>query len=296
MSRKIKNLPMSLSANLKMLLVSSRPISWVNTAFPFAAGYLVTNGEINVAFFVAVLYFLIPYNVLVYVINDVFDYESDLRNPRKGGIEGGLIPPTSHGFMIASTAFLNLPFILMLSLNGNSRSNTVLIITVLSALAYSVPILRFKERPIIDSITSSFHFVGPLIFGLSLSGWHNTCLPYVIAFFLWGMASHAFGAVQDIIADKQAGIQSIATQLGAATTVKFSCALYIAAGLTLIYQGGLVVFAGMTTLLYVWMVFPYLNISDTDAEKANKGWRKFLKLNQFTGFVVTILIIISMRG
>ena len=29
----------------------------------------------------------------MYGINDVFDYASDLRNPRKGGIEGGLVEP-----------------------------------------------------------------------------------------------------------------------------------------------------------------------------------------------------------
>ncbi|HEY5229992.1 MAG TPA: prenyltransferase, partial [Galbitalea sp.] len=28
----------------KALFVSSRPLSWVNTAFPFAAAYLITTG------------------------------------------------------------------------------------------------------------------------------------------------------------------------------------------------------------------------------------------------------------
>ena len=43
------------------------------------------------AFVVGTLFFLVPYNLLMYGINDVFDYASDLRNPRKGGIEGGLV-------------------------------------------------------------------------------------------------------------------------------------------------------------------------------------------------------------
>ena len=34
---------------LHTLLVSSRPLSWVNTAFPFAAAYLLTAGQIDEA-------------------------------------------------------------------------------------------------------------------------------------------------------------------------------------------------------------------------------------------------------
>ena len=78
---------------LRALLLSSRPLSWVNTAYPFAAAYLLTAERVDVAFVVGTLYFLILYNLAMYGINDVFDYESDLRNPRKGGIEGALADP-----------------------------------------------------------------------------------------------------------------------------------------------------------------------------------------------------------
>ena len=46
------------------------------------------------------------------------------------------------------------------------------------------------------------------------------------AYFLWGMASHAFGAVQDVVADREAGISSIATAFGAARTVRFALVAY----------------------------------------------------------------------
>jgi len=78
---------------LGQLLVSSRPLSWINTAFPFGAAYLLTTGRLDLAFWVGTIYFLIPYNLAMYGINDVFDYESDLRNPRKGGVEGALLDP-----------------------------------------------------------------------------------------------------------------------------------------------------------------------------------------------------------
>ena len=42
------------------------------------------------------------------------------------------------------------------------------------------------------------------------------------AYFLWGAASHAFGAVQDVVADREAGIGSVATVIGARATVRLS--------------------------------------------------------------------------
>ena len=77
---------------LRLLLLSSRPLSWVNTAFPFAVAYFVVTQRIDWPLMVGALFFLIPYNFLMYGINDVYDYESDVRNPRKGGAEGALLP------------------------------------------------------------------------------------------------------------------------------------------------------------------------------------------------------------
>ena len=73
------------------IVKASRPVSWINTAYPFAAGYLMVERHVDALLIVGTLFFLIPYNLLMYGINDVFDYESDLLNPRKGGIEGDVV-------------------------------------------------------------------------------------------------------------------------------------------------------------------------------------------------------------
>ncbi|MDD9206864.1 UbiA family prenyltransferase, partial [Georgenia sp. 10Sc9-8] len=111
------------------------------------------------------------------------------------------------------------------------------------------------------------------------------------AFFLWGAASHAFGAVQDIVADRRAGIGSLATVLGARTTVRLSLAAYVGAGLLLLpvpWPGPL---ASLLVLPYLGMVWPYRSVSDRDARRANHGWRQFLWLNYLVGFLVTMLLI-----
>ena len=65
---------------------------------------------------VGTLFFLVPYNLLMYGINDVFDYASDLRNPRKGGIEGGLVAPERaravHRRILWSCVVLTVPQIM----------------------------------------------------------------------------------------------------------------------------------------------------------------------------------------
>ena len=84
---------------IRALFLTSRPLSWVNTAFPFAAAYLLTAREIDATLVVGTLFFLVPYNFAMYGINDVFDYQSDLRNPRKGGVEGALLDPRFKSFV-----------------------------------------------------------------------------------------------------------------------------------------------------------------------------------------------------
>ncbi len=284
----------SLSYKLRKLIFSSRPISWINTAFPFAAAYLALGGPINTFFLLATFYFLIPYNILIYVVNDVYDYESDLRNPRKSSIEGGLLEPELHKFMLSSSLLINLIFIIpILFLSNSNLSDLFLLMISIGAVIYSAPPLRTKEKPFLDSMTSSFHFVSPMIFAMLLCGWQTIFIGYVSSFFLWGCASHMFGAVQDISSDRKAKISSIATYLGAKSTARLSLVLYLLSSLLISLYGFPQLAIGLVILLYAITVLPYINLTDNDCERANKGWRKFLLLNQLTGATITITLVLS---
>lgn len=286
----------SVGSAVRQVVGSSRPVSWINTAYPFAAAYLLAGGlgRVGVAeLVVGTVYFLVPYNLLMYGLNDVWDYESDLRNPRKGGIEGVVLSRRWHRLTVWSAVLSNVPFLAFLVAVGDAPSTAVLAVSVFAVVAYSAPGLRFKERPVLDSATSSTHFVSPAVFGLALAG-GTLGLPVVAAlagFFLWGMASHAFGAVQDVEADRAAGIGSIATWLGAARTVRAAIATYVAAGLLLLLTGWPGALAAVLTVPYVVSIAPYRNLSDASCTLAHAGWRRFLWLNLVTGFLVTQLLI-----
>ena len=286
---------------LKQLFVSSRPLSWINTAFPFAAAYLMTTRQVDLTFILGTIFFLIPYNLAMYGINDVFDYESDMRNPRKGGVEGAVLDRSLHKVTLWAVVITNVPFLIYLIAVGNLDANIVLAVSMFAVMAYSMKGLRFKEIPFLDSFTSSTHFVSPAVYGVILAGATFTPDLWLIlnAFFLWGMASHAFGAVQDIQADREGELSSIATVIGAANTSRFALACYALAGL-LILSGAFFTeptwpywVAAATAVPYILMVWPFRNLSDAECEQANRGWKKFLGINFFAGFVVTMLLIFT---
>ena len=278
---------------LKALFVSSRPLSWVNTAFPFAAAYLLTTGQVDVTLIVGTIFFLIPYNLAMYGINDVFDYESDLRNPRKGGVEGALLDTRMHRPTLIASVVTTVPFVVYLVIVGSPLSWLVLAISLFAVVAYSAKGLRFKEKPFLDSITSSTHFVSPAVYGLVLAGAVFTTQLWAVlgAFFLWGMASHAFGAVQDVIADREGGIASIATVIGARWTVRFAVIAYLRGGVLLLFSEWPGPLAAILVLPYAAVCTPFWNVTDAAADTANSGWRRFLLLNFITGFFVTMLMI-----
>jgi 4-hydroxybenzoate polyprenyltransferase len=276
------------------LLLSSRPLSWINTAFPFAAAYYFLGGEVDAFFLITTLFFLIPYNFLMYGINDVFDYESDMRNPRKGGLEGALLPPQFHRPMLVTVAVMNLPFLfyILFASANNVAAIAVLVLTLFFVVAYSAKGLRYKEIPFLDSVSSSIHFVGPAVFAIVLlEETSETILIALIAFFLWGAASHAFGAIQDIRADREAGIASIATVIGANRTARFAFFGYLLAGVLLLFLPDRFAFSSLAAIPYLIVVGREFNITDDICERANRGWKLFLGLNFLAGAIISSLLI-----
>ena len=274
------------------LFVASRPVSWVNTAFPFGAAYFFSTGEIDWILLLGSFFFLIPYNLLMYGVNDVFDYESDLRNPRKGGIEGALLDPKYHRITLILAFGIAAPFAVVLSL-VNPNATFWLWLTLFAVVAYSLKRLRFKEIPVLDSLTSSLHFVGPMLVGLAMAKAQiqSAHLIAIAAFLIWGMASHAFGAVQDVRADREAKIASIATALGARLTTRIAFGFYVIAGLLTLTLPDRFAFAALAALPYLFVVGREFNITDENCEQANRGWKVFIWLNFFAGAVICSLLI-----
>lgn len=285
----------ALFRDVGVVLLSSRPVSWINTAFPFAAAYLLSTRELDAVAVVGFLYFLVPYNLAMYGINDVFDYASDLANPRKGGIEGALLPPRLHRATLWAAVISNVPFLVWMLAVGTPASAVALAVSVAAVIAYSAPRLRFKERPFLDSATSSVHFVSPAVVGLTMAGAPVTPVAALVllAFFLWGAASHAFGAVQDIQPDREAGISSIATVIGARATVRLAICLWAAAGAAMLLTGWPAALGALLAVPYIVNAAPWWSTSDAASATTNVAWRRFIALNYISGFLATMILIVA---
>ncbi len=83
----------------------------------------------------------------------------------------------------------------------------------------------------------------------------------------------------------------MATWFGAARTVRGAFGAYLLAGVVLLLTGWPGALASLLVLPYAASVAPYLGLTDSDCEKANAGWRRFIWLNLLTGFLVTQLFI-----
>lgn len=281
--------------NLKEVLITSRPFWWINTAAPFVVGYYIINNRIDLILLIGVFYFAFAYNLLMYGVNDIYDYESDIKNPRKiaAGIDGSVLAKTKHPRLWFWISLVSIPPSLYLFIVGNTTSNIWLAVMLFLVFAYSIKGLRFKEIPLLDSATSSFHYTSPFIFGCLLAGGNNLYLPAFATFYVWVMANHAFGAIQDIKPDKEAGIASIATKLGSARTIVFVLSAYVVAAiLPILFYGLEGIVASVLLSPYIYIVARTLpRWNDSNSPLFSKGWKQFLYVNYAVGFIFALLLL-----
>lgn len=287
----MKNNPKNLS--LKEIIETSRPVSWVNTAAPFLVGYLIALKSFDITAVIGTIYFLFPYNLLMYGVNDIYDYESDIKNPRKNSIEGAILAKNKHGQLWLAIVLVNLPFIIYFMTIGDTLVRIGTMLLVFFCLSYSAKPLRFKEVPFLDALNSSLHFVGPFVFGLIFVNEINNYWPAIIAFLCWGMASQAFGSVQDIKPDRAANIKSIGTVLGAKRTNTFSLVMYsTTCVITLIFYFPVGVLASILLSVYVLNVAVFRKYkSDARSNQYHRGWQNFMWLNMIVGFGICQILL-----
>jgi len=174
------------------------------------------------------LFFLLPANLLIYGVNDICDYETDVLNAKKRGYED-LVPPDERRVLARSIALWCLPFAPLLWWLPRScwwAMGGFLFFSVF----YSAPPIRAKAKPILDSLFNVL-YIFPGAFGYFACGGKNFQGELFLAATLWAMAMHAYSAVPDIDADAQANVPTVATFLGLRGTL-FGCwALYLSAAL-----------------------------------------------------------------
>ena len=215
---------------LRYLFVLSRPRFWFYLAGPVVVGVAAAAETVPELFapvgFALFGYFLLPANVLLYGVNDIFDAEIDTENPKKTDREarwqGGpaVVASVVGSGLLAVPLFALTPTAAWLWLAG----------FLLLAVEYSAPPARFKTTPLADSLSNGLYILPGAAAYAAIAGHHPPALA-VAGAWLWTMGMHTFSAIPDIDPDRRGGIQTTATWLGARRTYGYVAGCWLAAAL-----------------------------------------------------------------
>jgi 4-hydroxybenzoate polyprenyltransferase len=209
---------------IRRLFHISRPVLWINTVGPATIGMWLSGDLWRWGFLPIVLWLMLPFNLLIYGINDVFDQETDAKNPRKGTLEGARIRPEEVGYIWRGVVLTNAPFVIYFVASLPSLATFWMVLYALLFAGYSVPPARFKARPYLDSLSNAA-YAFPLVFTpLALSA--SPVWPAAIGLMAWSAAKHTFDAVQDVDEDRKVGIETTAVRLGPEGVVLWSGAFW----------------------------------------------------------------------
>lgn len=226
------------------------------------------------------LYFLLPANLLVYGVNDIFDYETDKLNVKKTDYET-LVGPELAQRLLAWTAVLNIPFIVTAAAVFGVRPLLALLIFIVLSVFYSSPPIRAKTKPFLDSAFNVLYIM-PGVFAYAVATGQLPTAKIVIAGGLWTAAMHAYSAIPDIQADTEAGIATIATFLGQYGTLALCFVLYGASAL-LSFP-----YLGVTALIIgaVYLLLVLASVLSIRSGQIFKLYRVFPLVNVAAGFVI----------
>lgn len=274
--------------NLIKAVEISRPLLWLNTSMPLLWGLLATRGAVQPSDLLLFAFFLFPYNYFLHAPNDYFDFETDARNPRKGGVEGALTPkPLLAQHAIISTLLL-LPFLAFTATQFPPLTLASLGLLLFLSAAYNAPPTRLKGRPILDSLTNVLYAI-PLQVGIHAAGGTDLIAPQVLVFAAWGIGAHALTTITDRDEDAAAGVRTIAVLLGRQNTALFSAAWFALVG------AGTASLAG--TPLAATLALPYLALCiigrDASGEAGRRLYRLFLIANVVIGATITMLVMLQ---
>lgn len=216
---------------MKHLFSLSRPRFWLYTLGPFALGCLAAAPVVSTWNFwligLGALYFTFPANLLIYGVNDIFDYQTDKLNQKKQTYEK-LVQPKEHRALIQAIILSNLPFLLAACIFVRPLAQGCLAAFLFFGIFYSAPAIRAKTKPFLDASFNILYACAGFT-AYALLGGSNYDPSIIIAALCWCAAMHAFSAVPDISADTKAGLKTIATVLGVRGTLICCLILYAVA-------------------------------------------------------------------
>lgn len=276
--------------DFRFLLRVSRTRFWIYIFGPYLIGLAAAAVE-RADFFtlktvVFGIYFTFSANLLIYGINDIFDYETDKLNKKKQDYEQ-LVKPEQNRTLLINILIFNLPFIAAAFFISFSAA-TSLIAFLFFSVFYSAPPIRAKTKPFLDSAFNIL-YVFPGVFAYQMISGNFPPLLVILAAGFWTCAMHAYSAIPDIQADRDANLKTIATQLGANATLAFCLIFYLASAI-LVYQYLGVISIGLGVVYSIIILLSYLL---NKQDRLFTIYKFFPVINAGAGFIIFWFIVFT---
>lgn len=198
---------------------------WINTVGTAVVGMWLAGSLWSWQALPILLWLTLPFNLLIYGVNDVFDRDTDADNPRKGTLEGARISGREVRLIQVGVLLTNLPFLLYFFFGVGASAFLWMLLYAAVFVGYSAPPARFKARPFLDSLSNAA-YAFPLVF-VPLALGSEVVWPAALGLMAWSAAKHTFDAVQDIDEDRSSGIRTTAVRLGARGVAYWSGGLWL---------------------------------------------------------------------
>lgn len=231
----------TVTSRLLYLIQVSRPIIWPVLPLVYGLGLHASHAPLGTAAIVQLLLLTFPMNLVGCGLNDIYDYESDRRSPRRRAVWGAVVRAEDRPLVFRACLAM-IPLILLGACLTRNWDNLVATVSlVLVAWLYSVPPIRLKERPPLDSLANGLgYFLLPLMMGYSLNAHPRTMPPRYYLLTLCVCGVHALATAADYDADRAAGHRTLAVAFGRRTAVAVASAAFLITWLVADFHGNAV--------------------------------------------------------
>lgn len=252
---------------LKLLIVVSRPLTtWPTGLLFFLIGFAVSGAQFT-PLVVLQLASLFLFSIVVFGLNDVYDYETDILNSRKNSLVEGKVLGKPGRKLVMNASFVSAIALLLFSLSLRNLSHLAATIALLVVgYAYSSPPFRLKSWPVVDSFSNAVMANAVMLLGFSYGG---TLLDYPAKLLYASLviaAVHAMGALMDYPADRKAGIRTIAIFFGKRFTAAFSLAVVL---VVVLFSG--IRSVALNAFFLFWAAFSAVSFLFPDEKFVRKG-------------------------
>jgi len=274
---------------LSFLFKISRFRFWIYTGGTYVVGYALgftlLADFFQPAYYLYLFYFFIPANIFIYGVNDYWDEETDIINPKKEEKEHRL--KKRERKKLIYTIYLVTGFSLLLMLFQNNNERIIFALFLLLSYFYSAKPLRFKEKPFLD-FSSNYLYVMPGIFAYYLVAQSMPSLIIMIGAYFHISAMHIFSAIPDIKYDQEAGITTTPVFIGKKLSLWLCLIFWLILSLIVIYLAG---FYPLSFLVFLYPLMPLILLIKKNLEVEKVYWYLPYVNTGLGGLLFTALVV-----